>query len=437
MSGRAVVVRDAVWGDVELAPELVDLLGAPELQRMRGIRQLGTAHLVYPSANHTRFEHGLGTCHVAGRILDALERNARGPDERPAPGLARLIRAAALVHDVGHVPFGHTFEDERALFPRHDRPERTRHFLREDGALGAALARHGLREGVLAALSADEHDLPGLQLARDVVAGTVCADLLDYLARDALFTGIRRVYDERLLRYFAVREGRLALCLHKRGLLREDAHSEVVHLLRMRYTLTERVYFHHAKVASGALVSRMVERAAARGLVLEDLFGLGDEGLLLHLEARYAGEDAVLARLLDDLRARRLPKRAYLLTRRLPPGLQEELVARYHRDRAGRERLEAELEQELGLEPGDVIVWCPGPEMSLKEADIPVDVGQGRLRLLRDLALSEVDDLLEKHRNLWRFYVLLSARRAERAGELARACAERLGVPDARGAGDW
>ena len=128
--GKPVVIRDAVWGDVELDPLLNEVLGTREIQRLRGIRQLGTAHLVYPSANHTRFEHVLGTCHVAGRMLDTL---GVGEGE-----LRRAVLAAALVHDVGHVPFGHTFEDERRIFPRHDGPERTRHFLGEGSELGGA-----------------------------------------------------------------------------------------------------------------------------------------------------------------------------------------------------------------------------------------------------------------------------------------------------------
>lgn len=428
---RALVVRDPVWGDIDLEPPLVAALDTPELQRLRGVRQLGTAYLVYPGANHTRFEHVLGTCHVAGRILATLRAHDPG-GAVVTPRLEAVTRAAALVHDVGHVPFGHTFEDERRIFPRHDGPERTRHFL-GDTALGRTLAAHGLREPVLAALGAGESDEPGLSLVRDIVSGTVCADLLDYLARDALFSGIRRVYDERLLRYFVVREGRLALCLQKRGLLREDAFSEVVHLLRTRYTLSERVYYHHAKVASGALVSKLVERAVARGLALADLFALSDVGLLDLLERRHAPHDPVLARLLDDLRGRRLPKRAYVLTRRIGPERQAELVARFHEDRAERERVEAELEREAGLAPGDAIVYCPAPGMALKEADVPVEVDGGALRSLEDLARPDIEHLRERHRDLWRFYVLVGAGSVDRRAALEAACAARFGAPSELG----
>ncbi|MEZ6183900.1 MAG: HD domain-containing protein [Planctomycetota bacterium] len=416
---RNVVIRDAVWGDVELDGVLTDLLGARELQRQRGIRQLGTAHLVYPSANHTRFEHQLGSCHVASRILQGLAERGHPlePDE------ARVVLAAALVHDVGHVPFGHTFEDERRIFPRHDGPERMQHFLGEQSDLGRRLEAHGLAQGVRQALSGEGPP----SLARDVVAGTICADLLDYLARDARATGIRREYDQRVFRYFAVRDGRLVLCLSKRGLRRADAFSEVIHLLRLRYTLSERVYFHHAKVASGALISKLVERAATSGLALPDLYPLSDEGLLELLARDYAPQDPVVARLLAAFRGRELPKRAYVLTRAVGPELQAELVARFHHDRAARERVEAELEAELGLAPGAVILSCPSADMALKEADILVELDG--VRSLKTLGVREVDALCEQHRDLWRFSVLLEGRAAERAGELARRCAERFGRP--------
>ena len=424
---RTIVLRDAVWGDLELSPALVDLLQTPELQRLRWIRQLGTANLVYPSANHTRFEHSLGTSHLAARMLTQL-----GVED---PQLRLLTQAAALIHDVGHVPYGHTFEDERRIFPRHDGPERTAHFLGSHTALGERLGALGIREPLLDVFGLKEGGAAAPPLVADLVAGTICADLLDYLARDAFFCGIRRAYDERIFRYFALREGRLVLRLAKDGLLREDAISEVVHLLRLRYTLTERVYFHHAKVSSGALISKLVERAVHGGLRVEDLYSLGDEGLLLLLAQTYAPHDPALARLLGDFHARRLPKRAYVLTRRVGEAQQALLIERFHSDRAERERVEAELERELGFEAGDLIIYCPAPGMAQKEAKVRVDLGGAEVVSLADLDLREVADLLEKHKDLWKFYVFVSARHSERREAVAAACQARFGSESELGPG--
>lgn len=129
-----MIIRDPVHGDIELTEEEARVLDSREMQRLRGIKQLGTAYLVYPGCTHTRFDHSLGTLAAAERILQALRRKG----QRVTSDDARLIRIAALVHDVTHIPFGHTFEDERKVFPRHDTPQRIQRFLTR-GELGEVL----------------------------------------------------------------------------------------------------------------------------------------------------------------------------------------------------------------------------------------------------------------------------------------------------------
>src|SRR5215469_8013819 len=117
MSKRKLI-RDAVHGDMEMTALEVELMDTPEFQRLRGIKQLGTAYLVFPSAVHTRFEHSLGTSWMARRVIEAIRRTHPVSDDQEA-----LIRIAALVHDMMHIPFGHTLEDERRVLPRHDKDE--------------------------------------------------------------------------------------------------------------------------------------------------------------------------------------------------------------------------------------------------------------------------------------------------------------------------
>ncbi len=410
------VIRDAIWGDIEVGDAALALIDTPEMQRLRGIKQLGTASLVYPSAVHTRFEHSLGTMHVAERIL------ARAGLKGALPRRLREATAlAALLHDVTHIPFGHTFEDERRLFPRHDTPARTLAFLRR-GALARALDRTGLRDEVEATLAGT----PPAPLMADVACGTVGADLLDYLARDAYFCGLAIRYDARLFRTFARSpEGRLALAIEKAGLVRSDALSEALNLLWLRYALSERVYYHHAKVAAGAMVSKAVEIALAAGLRERDLWDLRDEGLFEYLRARFP-RSRPLAALLGRLAARRLYKRAYVLTRDVGESAQRALADRYHYDRAAREAAERALARAIGARPEDVIVYCPSPDMALKEADVPLLVG-GETVSLTDLDLPEVQLLRAKHRALWRFYVFVAEERRAAAPALARAAQEIFG----------
>src|SRR5688572_18140378 len=258
MSGK--LVRDAVHGDIRLGPLEIELIDTPEFQRLRGIKQLGTAYLVFPSALHTRFEHSLGTSWMARRLTEAVQRNhAVHPDE------AQLIRVAGLLHDITHIPFGHTLEDERRVLPRHDKDvDRVRYFL-EQGSVGRILEREGIQRAVIEALTG------GHSLVSDIAGGPISADLLDYLRRDTYFCGLSQYYDARIFESFVVENGRLVMNLEKRGVLRRDALSELVNLLRIRYTLSERVYYHHTKIASGAMICKAVEQALQNGLRPEEI----------------------------------------------------------------------------------------------------------------------------------------------------------------------
>jgi HD superfamily phosphohydrolase len=263
------VVRDAVHGDIELGPLELEIIDTREFQRLRGIRQLGTASLVYPSALHTRFEHSLGTLWMASKILNALPGGEQIPGDEVG-----LIRLAALLHDVTHVPFGHTLEDERRVFPRHDHDQARIAWFLEESAIGAILRARGLGGEIREILAG------GVGYRSDIVGGAISADLLDYLRRDSYFTGLAQYYDPRVFSLFERGPGGLVMRIEKQGRIRHDAISELVHLLRIRYTLSERVYFHHTKMASGAMISRAVELALGEGFDPVALRVLGDQALV-------------------------------------------------------------------------------------------------------------------------------------------------------------
>ncbi|MEQ8767262.1 MAG: HD domain-containing protein [Planctomycetota bacterium] len=422
------VIRDAVHGDMELGDADLAVLDTPEVQRMRGIRQLGTARLIYPSANHTRFDHSLGTAHLARKILASIEANS---DTRFEEEEHRLATLAGLCHDVTHIPYGHTIEDERRLFERHDTPERIEAVVGH-GELGKTLRQLGCLKEILAILGARKKSTAVRPFLKELICGTICADLLDYLARDSLFCGLAQRYDERIFRYFRIQDDHLVLTTSKDGLLREDALSEIIALLRLRYTLSERVYFHHAKVSSGAMVSKLVEIGLRHGLVLEDLFWQMDDSLLPMLRSRF-GRDPELDRVALRVERRRLYKRCFVLTRRIGPEQQARLIEQFHRDHAQRGSAERSLEKATGLDSGDVIVYCPSAGMALKEADIPVLVDSDQVVELSALRLPEIDVLLDKHRDLWKFYVFLAPDRVDRLDKLSRAAEEYFGFQNELG----
>ncbi len=425
-----MIIRDPVHGDIALTSLEREVLDTPEVQRLRGIKQTGTANLVYPGCVHTRFDHSLGTLAMVRRIARGLRERGHDLDRDEEQAAA----VAALIHDVTHVPFGHTLEDERRLFPRHDRGDRLARLL--DGRLGETLRRAGLFAPVVAILEekAAEREGPGARplWPRQVVSSTIDADLLDYLRRDSYFAGLVHDYDERIFHYFDLDAGRLVLNLVRDEMDRPDARSEVLQLLRTRYFLSERVYFHHTKVCSGAIISKAVELATEHGLREEDLLWQSDYGLLGLLKAYPPGRpDPRVRRLAERVERRELLKRGYVISAaRVDREARSRLVAAYHFDREGRRRAEEELARCLGLPFEDVVVYCPALSF-MKEAGALVRTRRGVVHLNDPSAgaPSELRALEERYEALWRFYVFVPEGHEERC---ARAAEELFGFPSER-----
>ncbi len=165
-------VRDPVHGVIRLRPVESALLETLPLQRLRRVRQLGLTHYVFPGAEHSRFTHSLGACHVAGQLGEALATAGWQGD------LGR-VRVAALLHDVGHPPFSHAGEQGEPH-------ERTSERLIRSGEIADVLAIHGMDpEDVVRCFDARVD-----AVATGIVSGSLDADRMDYLLRDARMCGV-------------------------------------------------------------------------------------------------------------------------------------------------------------------------------------------------------------------------------------------------------
>ena len=435
------ILRDPVHGDIELHPHELRLVDTVEFQRLRGIKQLGSASVVYPGAVHTRFEHSIGTLFLCDKLLDACNRNAARDPARchqVTEAERRVLRVAALLHDVTHIPYGHNIEDQTGLLPRHDEPARFAAVL-GDTELGHELDRQGLRADVLAVLTGEGPPVPPFW--RQVVSDTIDANLLDYLRRDALFTGLELRYDRRVLDYFRIdrRTERMFVDCEKNGMLREDIVSELLRVLECRYHFSERVYYHHAKVAAGALLSRMVELALRAGaLTAEALQRMTDESLLVHLENVDLGEAAATERLhrfVARYRRRALPKRVLVLPYYSNKDVQQELLDTFFVPGRPEPRFawEAEREAEAKALTGgnhDVILYCPKRRMQLKEAKTLVRFpGEGDRTLPLDAFAEDIPrlrDLAESYPRLWKLYVFSSAEDKNVRRQLQELCLRAL-----------
>ena len=450
---RRRVFTLASTGEVELLGLEVGVVDTPEFQRLAGLRQLGTSNFVFRSAVHSRFEHSLGTLAMAEHLLDAAHVDLEDLEEADRRTARQLARLGALLHDLPHLPFGHTLEDEFGLLPRHDKdPERWQRLLGEGvlhdrlmEGLGADL--FGELDRVLQAKSEREIAALRFPFIADIVGNTVCADLLDYIVRDLQACGMPVALGQRFLSYFVItrqRVGgpvdidsrRMALRLEKRGMPRPDVESEVVKLLTYRYELAERVYFHHAKNAASVMIGRAVQELGLVGdpaappdpdtralplLFLNDGTALSDD-LLLHCLAnpevavavglQVTGDHERRARaaaLGSDLLNRRLYKLAYL-------GVHDDLhhrigdiVAGYGKP-AGRAELEDRLAAELGLPTGDVLAHIPPQRMMVKAAEVRVERSDGTVTTMEGWDRSHsnrVDSLNDAHKRLWRVMVFV------------------------------
>lgn len=385
-------IRDAVQGDIDFPEPLLEMLNQPVVQRLRRIQQLGLASLVYPGATHSRFAHSLGVLGLVIRVLDRLKRKGRTlPAEH-----AMATYVFALVHDVGHLPFGHTLEDEWALFPRHDGLDRFRLVCSWAPDLAKAMDHLGALEPVQEALAKPDDSPWWLRL----VAGPLDLDLLDYVRRDAYYCGLRVDYDDRVMDALDVVDDRLVLVLGRHGLERPDLVSEVIQTLRSRYFLTERVYLHHAKVAAGALLAKAVIQARAQGLQVLDLLQDDDWSLVQHLRA---WPDPGVRRKAQALLDRALPKRALVLDGSLPES--ERKAIQSHCQGARLADLENTLAARVGIDSAEVMVYC-APVPHCKEMDMPTLTANGVVPFSQAVPRSaELLGLRQAYARLWRLYV--------------------------------
>jgi HD superfamily phosphohydrolase len=307
------------------------IIDSPPLQRLQGVKQLGLTYLVYRGATHARLAHVLGTLKVSDDLLNAVLTHRSRPHARPdlfdqwrtlnlvdSPEeeegrVIVLVRLGALLHDLCHVAFGHTVEDDLQILTPHDRHEKRFDRLWKTVST-CVLARVGeiaeevaadptefrkyaghvtkdrlkdeftsrVKENLLDPTGALHKELRPLILSKvegnpkmhertypfaaDLVGNTICADLLDYLQRDHLYCGLPMSLGTRFLSgLFVVPEGRgvyerrAAFSITRRNHERTDIVTELLKALRYRYELSERVLDHHAKLAADSMLGKAVE----------------------------------------------------------------------------------------------------------------------------------------------------------------------------------
>ena len=301
-SGRGLI-RIPPELDVPLTPRVKQLIDTPEFRRLANISQLGLVSLVYPAANHTRFEHSLGVYRMALLFLDRLAEDPRFA-EAVEPRDAERFLVASLLHDLGHWPFCHPIEDiSLPQVPSHELFANS--FLLEGEIADAIRDEWDLQPREIVELLSGKPADRKTRILQSLLSGPIDVDKMDYLMRDSLHAGVPygRNFDQpRLIQ---------SLCLNQRGdglALSDKGRTAAEMMVFARYVMFSEVYWHHAVRSATAMLQRAFV-LLYQSLEIDSLFRMNERQMIEKLFA--AAGDGGARDLLEGLfgSTRRLYKR--------------------------------------------------------------------------------------------------------------------------------
>jgi uncharacterized protein len=342
-------IRDPIHGYVKITEEERELIDCVFVQRLRRIHQLAGAYLVYPGGVHSRFEHVIGTMHVTGLIAQSVADNAGLRDDD-----VQELRIAGLLHDVGHGPFSHLFEEvlaEKTDLSHEDLSQR----IVTESNIADILRRNGHQPSKISKLCVGKST--SRPFMNQVIAGGLSADMMDYLLRDTYFTGVEygKVDIQRVIDSMAV-SGDDHLLLERAALYAFEA------LLIARYEMFKAVYFHRTVRAAELMLAHSMTLADAE-LHLTDLS---------KIERILRLTDEVVLQQLADLEPRtadlRMAKHLALnyMQRRLVKCVFEKVMQRKDRTiqrifskKRFRDELALDIAQAARVKPSDIYIDVP------------------------------------------------------------------------------
>jgi HD superfamily phosphohydrolase len=426
------IIRDSVHGSVRVDEPFLSLIESDEMQRLAGIHQLGLANLVYPGANHTRLEHSLGAFFVAGRMSRSLQLD--GAEDA-------LVRCVALLHDIGHLPYSHTFEMVLHEQFGVDHVDISKRLITgadsvmseaEQAVLGSrlsvseALERHGMdpvkvasmlngspaegpQRSVLESHERQAHFNERRYLGQ-MICGVLDVDQLDYLVRDAHYTGVAYgVIDlDRLIDTVQVFNGDLVV--GKGGV------SAVEGMLVARALMFSSVYYHKTVRIAELMLAKAVEMLEPEEIGA--LFRMTDSSLLARLVSKGGFHAEIAAR----IKYRRLFKKAFAVS---VLDVAEDGWAAVDAlgGMARRRAVEEEIAQRAGVQSQEVIIDVPSHELPVSEPRIALTgirvVDGNRVRLLPKLS-SIAQSLQNRRVHEWAVMVACPEEHKDRVAKAAK-----------------
>ena len=229
MTKKYLEIVDPIHDFIRIYESEIKIIDTPIFQRLRRIRQLAGAHLVYPGAQHSRFEHSLGVTHVAGQAATVLkDKGFLNSDD------VANLRMGGLLHDLGHGPFSHLFEEVLQKRKKILHEEIGKKIILQT-EIGDMISKSGFNKRFLAdlAFGNSKH-----QFMNEIISGGLSADMMDYLPRDGYFTGAEhaKIDFKRIIQSLDVHEKKLSL--DKSALYSFES------MMISRYQMFKAVYYH-------------------------------------------------------------------------------------------------------------------------------------------------------------------------------------------------
>lgn len=440
------VVRDPLFGDVRLTDYERSVLNTPEMQRLRYVKQLGLTNLVYPGAEHSRLSHAVGCVYRTEQMLRSVEEINGVRIDHNTRLVARLY---ALIHDVTHVAFGHTIEDELGIYERHDNNRKRIERLVLDPKSRFAEVLASSEEGLQARAHFDqEASIQNRSAITEMVSGSTGADVLDYIDRDAFHCGLDHRIDSAIFRQLHLQrppggqEERLISLLYGREGPRIDREYAVESLLSERYALFLKVYCHKRKHAASAMLDKALSTALFGGQKKS-----GPE--ITEAEYEWLADDVLIERLRRSKRGAASKATERLFARQLPGGIfraqllpdetgrTDEVYAdrRHALEGKGlfdpRRRLELVrgLARAAKLDPDDVFLYCPPKAPGYQRVNHWLSRQPGKDERADDVA-SPLRLIRSRHLGLWELWVFCADRDEGAAERLAMAAEDQFGLPN-------
>lgn len=347
-------VRDPVFGYIGVTEIEKNIIDTFPVQRLRGIKQLSVTNIVYPGGSHSRFSHALGTMHLAGMMAESLSSGIDVADED-----WQLIRLAGLLHDIGHGPFSHSYEDILSTHKDMTHEDMGEKVIRES-SLSDEISSQGFDPDELAELIFGEPERD--RYLKQIITSQFDADKMDFLLRDSYFTGVEygQIDIQRLIQAIEVIDEDIAI--DKKALSALEA------FMIARYEMFLTVYYHHSVRAAEILLRKAMEHAhEILGLTnfddIEEFLQLDDAHVVSGLRKldpdEYSGdkkrEAKIAKKTFDSLDRRQLLKPAY----EREVYLKDEYVAKLLGDESVRLQKESEISKKSGVDSEYVTVDVP------------------------------------------------------------------------------